>query len=52
MCIAVAIELDPFYQYMSEEAEEEHKNLQNFHSTGLLNLGPPEHEAGVLTPHP
>jgi len=48
MCIAV----EAFCWFMSEEGKEEHENLiQNFHSPGLLNLGPPEQEAGMLTIH-
>jgi len=48
MCKAV----EAFCWSMSEEDEEEHENLiQNFHSPRLLNLEPPEQEAGVLTIH-
>jgi hypothetical protein len=37
---------------MLEEDEEEYENLiKNLHLPGLLNLGPPEQEAGVLTTH-
>jgi hypothetical protein len=48
MCIAVAA----FCWYMLEEDEEEHENLiNNLHLPGLLNLGSPEQEAGLLNTH-